>query len=298
MSYNDFICYDLRAGHNRYDQQVGLHIVSQPKKDLSSQTREEMSLIPIFIPVSRESRPLWEFEGDWTAEEKALLEGVLHKHSHKHKKPYRKQWLLICHRFSGDTDYHATYGTEVALYGDTVEELGQRIDLYYLTGKTPTNIFEFESTTPLIQPSRADDDWLNQIKQLHEEDKRRLQGEQKLEQERQVQARRDIAIKLLGQSKAHELLRQVQKALLNGKGLLKVLDQSEEYDQAIVLMWQGSISAARTPDKANEDYSYILVGVKENKVWVNGTALAQPTPEALKVSLLEACKKPRRSRAS
>ncbi|GAB4434178.1 MAG: hypothetical protein Fur0044_31600 [Anaerolineae bacterium] len=222
----------------------------------------------------------------------------MHKHSHKHKKPYRKQWLLICRRFSSDTDYHATYGTEVALYGDTVEELGQRIDLYYLTGKTPTNLVEFESTAPLIQANRTDDDWLNQLKQLHDEDKLRLQGEQEQEQERQAQARRHIAVKLLGQSKAHELLRQVQKALLNGGGILKVLDQSEEYDQAIVLMWQGSISAARKPDKANEDYSYILVGVRDNKMWVNGTVIAKPTPEVLKINLLEACKKPRRSRAS
>ena len=257
-----------------------------------------MTLIPIFIPVGKESTPLWEFEGDWAAEEKAIIEGVLHKHSYKHKRPYRKRWLLICRRFSGDADYHAAYGTKVALCGDTVEELGQRIDLYYLTGKTPTNIFEFESTAPIIEASRADDDWLNQIKQLHDEDKLRLQGEQEQEQERQAQARRDVAMKLLGQSKAHELLRQVQKALLNGGGILKVLDQSEEYDQAIVLMWQGSISAARKPDKANEDYSYILVAVRDNKIWVNGTALAKLTLEALKLSLLEACKKPRRSRAS
>ncbi|MFZ0548561.1 MAG: hypothetical protein WAM60_24140 [Candidatus Promineifilaceae bacterium] len=257
-----------------------------------------MTLIPIFIPVSRESKPLWEFEGDWIAEEKALLEGVLYQHSHKHKKPYRKRWLLICRRFSDDADYHATYGTEVALYGDTAEELGQRINLYYVTGKTSSNIFEFESTLPLIQPSRADDDWLNQIKLLHEEDKLRLQGEQDQEQERQAQARRDLAMKLLRQSKAHELLSQVQKALLNGKGILEFLDQSEEYDQAIVLMWQGSISAARNPDKANEDNSYILVGVRDNKIWINGTAMAKATPAALKVSLLEACKEPRRSRAS
>jgi hypothetical protein len=251
-----------------------------------------MTVIPILIPFGIETNPLWEFEGDWIAEEKAILEVVLHKHSHKHKKPYRKNWLLICRRLSGDADYHAAYGTEVVLYGDTVEELGQRIDLYYITGKTPTNIFEPESTTPIGEASRADDAWLNQIKQLHDEDKLRLLEQQEQQQERQAQARRDIATKLLGQSKAHELLRQVQKALLNGGGLLKVLDQSEDYDQAIVLMWQGSISAARKPDKANEEYSYILVGVKDNKVWVNGTAIAKPTPEVLKISLLEACKKP------
>jgi hypothetical protein len=147
----------------------------------------------------------------------------------------------------------------------------------------------------MTKDNHASDTWLDQIRRLYEEDKLRLQAEQAHEQPAPAQP--DTAANLLGQTKAHLLLRQVQKALLNGGGLLEVLDQPEDYDRAIVLMWQGPISAARKPDQAGEDYNYVLVGVRQTKVWVNGKAIREPTPEALRLSLLAACKKPRRSRA-
>ena len=141
--------------------------------------------------------------------------------------------------------------------------------------------------------NQQDNDWLNQIRRLHDEDKLKLQHE---EEQRQMQARQAVD-ELLSRSKAHELLRQVQKALLNGAGLLRVLNKTEEYDRAVVLMWHGPISAARRPDVVNEDYSYILVGVKQGKLWVNGRPISEPTLEALKAGLLEACKRPQLGRA-
>ncbi len=252
-----------------------------------------MTVIPIFIPVEKETKPPWEFEGDWTAEDKAIVEAVLQKHNYKHKKPYRKNWLLICRNFKGDADYHASYGADVSLYGDTVEELVERIETYYITGKVPANMFSFESTAPAISVGQKTDEWLSQIRRLHDEDRLKLQREQ---EQQQSQSRQEAAAELLRQSKAHELLRYVQKALLNGAGLLQVLGQSEEYDEAIVLMWQGAVSAARKPNNVNEDYSYILVGVKKNKVWVNGKAISEVTSEALKAGLLEVCKSPSRGR--
>jgi len=250
-----------------------------------------MSIIPIFIPVRKETNPLWEFEGDWSADDKAIIESLLQKYSYKHKKPHRKNWLLVCRNFKGDLDYHAAYGADIALYGDTVEELAQRIETYYLTGKTPTNMFE--STSPALESSQKTDDWLGQIRQLHEDDKLKLQREQ---EQKQAQSRQEAATELLRQCKAHELLRQAQRALLNGAGVLNVFEQTEEYDQTLILMWQGNLSAARKPDNVNEDYNYILIGVRRNKVWVNGKAISEVTPEALKVGLLEACKTPRRGR--
>jgi hypothetical protein len=94
----------------------------------------------IFVPIPIESNPLWKFEGEWSAEDKAAIETVLQKHSYKHKKPYRKYWLLICRRYGEDLDFHAAYGADVVLYGDTVEELVQEIDSYYLTGTVPANM--------------------------------------------------------------------------------------------------------------------------------------------------------------
>ena len=78
---------------------------------------------------------------------------------------------------------------------------------------------------------------------------------------------------------------------------MRVLNKTEDYERAIVLMWHGPISAARRPDIAGEDYSYILVAVKHGKLWVNGKPISEPTPEALKVGLLEACKRPQLGRA-
>jgi hypothetical protein len=134
--------------------------------------------------------------------------------------------------------------------------------------------------------------WLEPIRQLYEADKLRLQAEQA----REKQAEPDAAAKLLSQTQAHLLMRQVQRALLNGGGRLEIVEQPEDYDRAIVLMWQGPISAAHRPDRAGEDYGYILVAVRQNKVWVNGQAISAATPEALKAALVQACKKPRRIR--
>lgn len=114
------------------------------------------------------------------------------------------------------------------------------------------------------QDSSSNDAWLEQIKQLHEQDKIRRQGERK--PAAQSQSRRERAADLMRQSKALELLRQVQKALLNGAGVIRVFEEPKEYDRAMVLMWQGPISAARKPTEGGADVSYIIVSVKADKV--------------------------------
>ncbi len=144
-----------------------------------------------------------------------------------------------------------------------------------------------------METNPQDNDWLAQIRRLHDDDKLRVQRE---EAQSQMQTRQAVD-ELLSRSKAHELMRQVQKALLNGAGVLRVLNKTEDYERAIVLMWHGPISAARRPDVVGEDYSYILVAVKHGKLWVNGKPISAPTPEALKVGLLEACKRPQLGRA-
>jgi hypothetical protein len=141
------------------------------------------------------------------------------------------------------------------------------------------------------------DDWLTQLRQLRERDKTSRQPVEEVVDLSVLQAQRvQQAADLLRQADALNLLRQVQKALLDGKGVLDVFEQTQRYDRAISLAWQGSISEARKPDpKSTEAYQYILIGVREGKLYVNDKEIAAASPEKLKNALVEAAKKPGRS---
>ena len=137
------------------------------------------------------------------------------------------------------------------------------------------------------------DDWLTQLEQLHNADKSKQQAEAEKQTQQEKQTKQERAIVLLNDSKAHELLRQVQKVLLDGKGTLDVFEEKGKYDRAIVLAWQGPVSNAHRPNpKDPADYQYILVGVHQNELWVNGKSVKEATPEALQIELLEAAKNP------
>ncbi|HEX9925008.1 MAG TPA: hypothetical protein VGD99_20300 [Anaerolineae bacterium] len=138
------------------------------------------------------------------------------------------------------------------------------------------------------------DEWLDELKELHDKDKAEQQPKrQNLKQPDKLQQ----AEAIMRQSMAHQLLRQVQKALLSGKGVVEIYDGASQYDRAIALIWQGPISAARKPNpNDSKDYRYILVGVRDGKMWVNGKSLPAATPDALKAALLEASKDPSRGK--
>ena len=98
---------------------------------------------------------------------------------------------------------------------------------------------------------------------------------------------------LLKQCKALDLLRQVQKALLNGGGVLNPPMNPSKYEQVMSLVCQGEVYAARKPEEnTTEDMFYILVGVKKGQVYVNGQKIDPISPEALKAALVEAAKSP------
>lgn len=139
------------------------------------------------------------------------------------------------------------------------------------------------------------DDWLQQLQQLREDDLARQRNS--LEATKQVQSPQRQASDLLRQARAHELLRQVQKTLLDGQGLLDIFERKGQYDRVLTLVWQGPISAARKPDPDDPaGYNYILVGVRDGRLWVNGKALPEATPAALKAALVQAARKPGRER--
>jgi hypothetical protein len=131
-------------------------------------------------------------------------------------------------------------------------------------------------------------DWLDDLRQFREE-----KLEASLPKITAYQPPPLTADDLFRQCRALELLRQVQKALLGGEGLLNVPIQQKQYEKVFTLVWQGPIYAARKPEENTDDDMYfILVGVKKNQVYVNGKKLAEITPEALKVMLVEAAKSP------
>jgi hypothetical protein len=139
------------------------------------------------------------------------------------------------------------------------------------------------------------DDWLRQLRQLHEADKARIEAEaHKIEaSQQQEQARLEKAVVLLRSVRAHELLRQVQKALLDGKGTLGLHEHPRDYDRAIVLAWTGSVGNAKRPDfKSAEPYYYIMVAVRDEKLWINDQVLPVPNAEAMRRALLEAARNP------
>jgi len=104
------------------------------------------------------------------------------------------------------------------------------------------------------------------------------------------------AADLIRQADVHNLLRQVQKALLGGKGIIDFIEHESDYERVITLVWQGPISAAHNPDPEDpEAYQYILVGVRQGKLYVNGKEVSPVVPEALKVALVKAAKKPGRT---
>lgn len=134
------------------------------------------------------------------------------------------------------------------------------------------------------------DDWLDQLQQLREADKAKHQPPESVDTE--ALKKQKAAVDLLHQSRAHELLRQVQKTLLGGQGILDFFDRKGDYERVISLVWQGPISKARRPDPDDsEPYNYILVGVRKEKLWVNGKQVAEATPPALQAALLVACRK-------
>jgi hypothetical protein len=128
------------------------------------------------------------------------------------------------------------------------------------------------------------DDWDSQLRQIYEVDKAHQQVHEKREEAPEPKT---IAEQLLRRCRAHELMRQVQKTLLDGGGKLQFYEEVGGYDQAVVLMWSGPISAATKPASIADVDAAIIVGANDGGVFVNDSQLAEASPEALKQVLLE-----------
>lgn len=131
----------------------------------------------------------------------------------------------------------------------------------------------------------SDADWLAQLQQLHNTDKAQREAE---EQERQRKRQREQAAELMRQCRVHDLLRQMQKALLNGQGAIHIYEKPKEYDLAMALVWNGPISDARTPAKLERAKNNLTVAAKSDSLWVNNQPVSPATAESLKKALLQA----------
>lgn len=137
-------------------------------------------------------------------------------------------------------------------------------------------------------------DWLDQLNQIREEAVKR---------EKKDTAELDLSI--LGEEKpkkpknllavvdAHNILRRTNQVLLQNKGVIDFVDSNTKFDYVLGLVWQGTIGKPRRPNPDDlGDYSYIMVGCKAGKVYVNDRVLRSNTPESLKAALVDAAKNP------
>lgn len=143
-------------------------------------------------------------------------------------------------------------------------------------------------TEPTPPTPTTNDSWLNELQKLYEADK--VKQETAEAEAKRVTERQQQAAQIMQDSRAHELLRQVQKALLSGQGVLRFYTNAGGYDQAVALLWQGPISRAEKPVKDEKADGLILVGTRDGELWVNEAPLLETTPQALKEALLEACR--------
>jgi hypothetical protein len=129
-----------------------------------------------------------------------------------------------------------------------------------------------------------EDDWRSQLRQIYEVDRVRQQAQGEREETPEPEI---VAEALLRRCRAHDLMRQVQKTLLDGGGKLQFYEEVGGYDQAVVLMWSGPISAATKPASIADVDAAIIVGANDGGVFVNDSQLAEASPETLKQVLLE-----------
>ncbi len=137
-------------------------------------------------------------------------------------------------------------------------------------------------------------DWLDELDDIRKDDETKQQ-EQKAKIDLSSSNRYEQATSVLKICNVHTLLRRVNGALLHDKGVIDIFDRTDEYDRAITLVWQGSVSKARTPDTTDpSEFQYIVVGAKGSKLYVNGRNLKSNTPETLKKTLVWAAKNPKK----
>ena len=137
-----------------------------------------------------------------------------------------------------------------------------------------------------------DKEWLHELEGLRKQDEARRQAEaaQEAAEAASLETKRQAGLLILDKIHAHELLRQVQRAFLNGGGEIRFFREADAYDHAIVLSWAGPISEAVKPASPTEATGNLVIGIRSGVIEVNGVPVAENTTEAVRTLLLAACR--------
>ncbi len=133
------------------------------------------------------------------------------------------------------------------------------------------------------------DDWLAELSKIRDQASR---ADKEREQTRDLTVVKQVrqAADLIIIVDAQNALRQVNAVLLNNQGIIH-FQLSDVYDNAIALLWQGSLAQPRRPDENDRSALFgILVGVKGKNVFVNDIKLQFNTAKDLKAALVQAAK--------
>lgn len=134
-------------------------------------------------------------------------------------------------------------------------------------------------------PTTQNDDWLKELQLIREEAKAE-QREKQAEREAKA-AQLKSTVDLLKQVNGLEFLRDIQKNVLNGQGLLEQLDDTGKYERALALRWDGPMAAPTRPKDEGQAQHGILIGVAKNQLFVNENLVSPATSQALQKSLLQ-----------
>jgi len=97
---------------------------------------------------------------------------------------------------------------------------------------------------------------------------------------------------LLQQVHALQLLRDMKQFLLDGIGKIELFEDASGYDLVMVLMWNGTIAKPEMPRSNSKQRRHIFIGVRDNKLYVNGKHVPTATEQALQEALLAAAENP------
>ncbi|MCB9098237.1 MAG: hypothetical protein H6632_01765 [Anaerolineales bacterium] len=134
-------------------------------------------------------------------------------------------------------------------------------------------------------PTTQNDDWLTELQLIREEAKAEQREKQAAHEAKVAQLK--STVDLLKQVNGLEFLRDIQKNVLNGQGLLEQLDDTGKYDRALALKWDGSIAAPTRPKEEGQAQHGILIGVTKDQLFVNENLVSPATSQSLQKSLIQ-----------
>ncbi len=96
----------------------------------------------------------------------------------------------------------------------------------------------------------------------------------------------NLAQSILQDISALRLLREMNQVLFDGKARIETFHNQNGYHTIIALLWEGSIRAPKFASLKTKTPNKIFIGIKNEKVYVNGKEVKPVTIENLQESIL------------